>query len=61
MIQPMSQGIIKSAKKHYRNMFLEQCLVVVEDEMDEPRYIDCKAKRTKEVFRAYTVKDVIFN
>ena len=61
MIQPMDQGIIESAKRHFRNMFLEQCLVVVEDRMDLPGYVDCRAKKTKEKFKAYTVKDAIFN
>lgn len=56
MIQPMDQGIIECAKRYYRNKFLEQCLVVVEDGLDKPSYIDCRAKKMKANFKAYTVR-----
>ena len=38
LIQPMDQGVIESAKRQYRNIFLQQCLVVTEDGMDEEGY-----------------------
>lgn len=61
MIQHMDQGIVESANRHCRNIFLKLCLIVVEDGMDEPGYVECRVKKTKGILKAYTVKDVIFN
>ena len=35
LLQPMDQGVIESMKRHYRSLYLHQCLVVTEDNMDE--------------------------
>ncbi|KAK3892929.1 hypothetical protein Pcinc_003235 [Petrolisthes cinctipes] len=42
----MDQGVIESDKRRYRNLYLYQCLVVTENEMDEPGHVDTRRKRT---------------
>ncbi|XP_050712589.1 tigger transposable element-derived protein 7-like [Eriocheir sinensis] len=54
-------GVIESVKRHYRNLYLQQCLVVVEDGMDEPDYVDTRRRKTIENFNDYKIKDAIFN
>ncbi|QQP42192.1 Uncharacterized protein FKW44_016785 [Caligus rogercresseyi] len=61
LIQPMDQGIIESCKRHYRNLFLQQCLVVTEDGMDEEGYEDTRGKKTLQRFKTYIIKDAIYN
>lgn len=61
IIQPMDQGVIESVKRHYRNLYLQQCLVVVEDGMDEPDYVDTRRRKTMENFNDYKIKDALFN
>ena len=61
LIQPMDQGVIESTKRHYRNFYLQQCLVVMEDGMDEEGYDDTRGKKTLQNFKDYTIKDAIYN
>lgn len=61
LIQPMDQGVIESAKRQYRNLFLQQCLVVTEDGMDEEGYEDTRGKKTLENLKAYNIKSAIYN
>ena len=57
----MDQGVIESTKRQYRNLYLQQCLVVTEDGMDEEGYDDTRGKKTLQNFKAYTIKDAIYN
>ncbi|QQP58404.1 Uncharacterized protein FKW44_003711, partial [Caligus rogercresseyi] len=57
----MDQGIIESCKRHYRNLFLQQCLVVTEGGMDEEGYEDTRGKKTLQRFNTYSIKDAIYN
>ncbi|QQP39709.1 Uncharacterized protein FKW44_013518, partial [Caligus rogercresseyi] len=52
---------IESCKRHYRNLFLQQCLVVTEDGMDEEGYEDTRGKKTLQSFKTYSIKDAIYN
>ncbi|XP_050712598.1 tigger transposable element-derived protein 7-like [Eriocheir sinensis] len=61
LTQTMDQGVIESAKRHYRKLFLQRCLVVPEDGMNEPDYVDRRGKKTLENFKSYSIKDAIFN
>ena len=61
LIQPMDQGVIESTKRRYRSLFLQQCLVVVEDGMDEPGYVDTRGKKSLANFKLYNIKDAIYN
>ncbi|XP_063875713.1 tigger transposable element-derived protein 7-like isoform X4 [Scylla paramamosain] len=60
-LQPMDHGVIESAKRHYKKLFMQQCLVVIEDGMGEEGYDDNRGKKTREHFKNYNIKDAIFN
>ncbi|XP_045135007.1 tigger transposable element-derived protein 7-like isoform X2 [Portunus trituberculatus] len=57
-LQPMDQGITDSAKRHYKRLYMQQCLVVTED---EDAYEDNRAKKTCRYFRNYNMRDALFN
>ncbi|MPC63863.1 Tigger transposable element-derived protein 7 [Portunus trituberculatus] len=57
-VVPMDQGITDSAKRHYKRLYMQQCLVVTED---EDAYEDNRAKKTCRYFRNYNMRDALFN
>ena len=59
LIQPMDQGVIYACKRFYRARFLNDVLVVDEDENDEEE--DTRGKRTLENIESYNLRSAIFN
>ncbi|KAG0720049.1 Tigger transposable element-derived protein 7 [Chionoecetes opilio] len=55
LIQPMDQGILVAMKRLYRQRFLEQVMVVIDE---EDRYV---GQLTLDNLRKYDLKSVIFN
>ena len=60
LIQPMDQGVIVSAKRHYRRRFLDEVMVVLEDE-EVMLDMDTRGKRTLNNLRRYDINSAIYN
>ena len=61
LIQPMDQGVIYACKRLYRNNFLKDVLVILQDEEEEAEDIDTRGQRTLENIKAYNIRSAIFN
>lgn len=61
LLQPMDQGVIVSAKRHYRRRFLDEVMVVLEDEEEKMLDEDTRGERTLENLRRYDIKSAIYN
>lgn len=44
-----------------QSVVIQQCLVVMKDDMDKEGYNDSRGKKTKGNLNYYTIKDAIFN
>ena len=59
ILQPMDQGVIVACKRLYKKKFLEEVLVVLEDEQGHEN--DTRGARMLQNLRAYNIKSAIFN
>ena len=60
IIQPMDQGVIVSAKRMYRKRFLNEVMVVLEEEEDIEQG-DTRGQRTLQNIKNYNMKSCVFN
>lgn len=60
LIQPMGQGVIVSAKKHYRRGFLDEAMFEVEEKEEAMLELDTGGERTLENIRSYNIWSAIF-
>ena len=54
ILQPMDQGVIVACKRQYKKKFLEEVVVVLEDEQDHEN--DTRGARTLQTLCAYNIK-----
>ena len=59
LVQPMDQGIISVMKRRYVRRYLEEVLVVLEEEEDAEE--DTRGARTLEKIKKYSIKSAIYN
>ena len=59
LIQPMDQGVISACKRRYQRRYLNEVMVVIENEQDKVN--DTRGLRTLENIKNYTIKSAIFN
>ena len=59
LIQPMDQGVISACKRRYQRRYLNEVMVVIENEQDKVN--DTRGLRTLENIQNYTIKSAIFN
>lgn len=61
LIQPMDKGVIISAKRHYQRGFLDEVMVVQEDEEENMLDTDTWDKWTLKNLHSYGSKSAIYN
>ena len=59
LIQPMDQGIISALKRRYTRKYLNEVLVVIEDESD--KLTDTRGSRTLANIQSYNIRSAICN
>lgn len=57
VVQLMDEGVIESTTKQYRNLYLQQCLMAMEDGKDTEKCNAIKGKKTMDNLKNYTLKD----
>ena len=56
ILQPMDQGVISAVKRHYIRRYLDEVLVVIDDEL-----VDNRGERTLANIKRYNIRSAIFN
>lgn len=59
LIQPMDQGVIVSCKRYYQRKYIEEVMVILEDEEDLEN--DTRGQRTLRNIKNYNLKSAIYN
>ena len=56
ILQPMDQGVISAVKRHYIRRYLDEVLVVIDDEL-----VGNRGERTLANIKRYNIRSAVFN